>query len=205
VDYITIAESIYKPENLTQEDNRNLHLYEKYNGSHTHADGMVVKYRLLVYAGTKIIHTLHPTRSKYNRPRGVKNLRAGRAHWSYDTRRALTVYSIPFYNKSDVELFKLIVRSIRFYPIERWYVQVNGATDHYPVTTFIKEVIHSKNLDYFDIQQRAMILDFGDLSLPEFILRDIMNNKYDFDIGNGEKPHAFVNQPTGRILSFFAW
>jgi hypothetical protein len=64
---LTISEEIFSESNKKNDKNKNPHLFDVYEGTYKHEDNKSIKYRLVLYRNTKIIHTVFPIRSKFNR------------------------------------------------------------------------------------------------------------------------------------------
>ncbi len=114
-DYCIIAESVYKAENLNIEKNKRLDLFEMYIGEYIHKDNTNAKYILLVYKGTKVIHTLYPQSNK-NNPFRVKrfNYTRGRitSNWDGFINSFITI-RVPYLNhKEKVEYTLVFIKDL---------------------------------------------------------------------------------------------
>ncbi|RZM23493.1 MAG: hypothetical protein EOO88_25955 [Pedobacter sp.] len=164
IDYMSIAESIYEKKNLKPSLNGNLDQFEVYEGKHTHQDGQRITYRLVVYKGTPVIHTLFPVSDKRNKAQ-VINLRAGGTRFTHSLRNEQVTYTTKYYNRAGKVVIKLIIKGIVGYRFERYYVEVSEEIRTYPVTTFIKELVYDQVLIYPSIQ--ALRFEVCDTSLLE--------------------------------------
>jgi hypothetical protein len=82
-DYRKIADDIYVPSNKVQCDNE---AFDMYTGISDQIEGQEMAFNMLLYRGTKIVHTVYPKQKKYNRIKKTSlNL----------IRRALTVTTTP--------------------------------------------------------------------------------------------------------------
>jgi hypothetical protein len=125
-DYCNIAESIYKKENLNNEKNKRPDKFEMYSGVHIHKDGSNPKYNLLIYKGTKIVHTLYPQSDK-NNPERVKgfNYSRGSVSGRWELMNSVLEIKIPYFNHQKIVKYIVIIRRIPQKNIEMGIVQVN--------------------------------------------------------------------------------
>lgn len=112
-DYCMIADSLYKNENLNVEKNKRPDLFEMYTGEHTHQDLETSKYNLLIYRGTKVVHTIYPQSNK-NNPKRVKgfNYSRGGASSSWDFKNSITMIEIPYFDHNNIVRYLLIFRKV---------------------------------------------------------------------------------------------
>lgn len=125
-DYCNIAESVYKKENLNSEKNKRPELFEMYSGEHLHKDNSSQEYNLLVYKGTKVVHTLYPQSTKNNpkRIKGFKFYRGG-VSGSWDTMNSIVKIEIPYLNHQDIIKYVFIIRRLLYKKTELGIIQVN--------------------------------------------------------------------------------
>lgn len=112
-DYCMIADSLYKNENLNVEKNKRPDLFEMYTGEYTHQDLEISKYNLLIYRGTKVVHTIYPQSNK-NNPKRVKgfNYSRGGASSSWDFKNSITMIEIPYFDHNNIVRYLLIFRKV---------------------------------------------------------------------------------------------
>ncbi len=68
IDFIKIADQIYSEKNLVVENvHKDSDLFEKYIGEYTFQNNDVETINLILYKGTKIIHSLYPQQNKHNK------------------------------------------------------------------------------------------------------------------------------------------
>lgn len=72
-DYKAIAEDIYKSENLSE--SKRPELFEKYTGFSHRLQNKKLQYHLLVYRGTKIVHSMFPQKKNFNKRQKILNLK----------------------------------------------------------------------------------------------------------------------------------
>jgi calcineurin-like phosphoesterase family protein len=68
LDYIKIADELYKPENLNNTKNKNPHQFDMFSGKVSYHKSDQT-YHLILYKNSKIIHTLYPDKSIKKRKR----------------------------------------------------------------------------------------------------------------------------------------
>ncbi|GAB3539452.1 hypothetical protein [Spirosoma fluminis] len=199
-DYITIAGSIYKPENLRPELNKRPDDFDFYMGGHVHRNGDLVEYRLLTYKGTGIIHTLFPSKSDNKSKKLLKYRQCGIGLVN-DIMRGTYIYTIPYKDKSETEVFRLVIRGIRSHPVERWYVQINEGNPVNPQTIFLKEIVLSAPVQHGPL--RAFFLSDAIKYEFEQIVLKILREQYKPD--PKEKLHVTEGRTTTITPTYFAW
>lgn len=174
-DYCNIAESIYKEENLNKEKNKRPDEFEMYSGVHIHKDGSNSKYNLLIYKGTKIVHTLYPQSDK-NNPERVKgfNYSRGSVSGRWELMNSVVEIEIPYFNHQKIVRYIVIIRRIPQKNIEMGIIQVNDK-DGNPWRSIIigERNIDSKNgIDGLN-QMELMQWQYADLRVFEKKILDI--------------------------------
>lgn len=139
-DYCNIAESIYRMENLNIEKNKRPEVFEMYTGVYTHKDGTESKYNLLIYKGTKVVHTLYPQSNK-NNPERVKGFHysRGSVSASYESTNSVVTIEIPYLTHQQAIKYVLIIRRILPQNIEKAFVQVNDNSSNPWKSTYLGE------------------------------------------------------------------
>lgn len=173
-DYCKIADSVYKKENLNTEKNNRPELFEKYSGLFTHRDGKVTQYNLIVYKGTKVVHTLYPQSNK-NNPKRVKGFKftRGSISGSWDIMNSVSMIKIPYLNHEKTIKYVLIFRRVLHKNIEKVIIQVNNKTGK----PFKSVVLGERNVDFKNHvdglnQMELMRLQYADLrELEKMILK----------------------------------
>src|SRR5690554_2292857 len=177
-DYCNIAESVYKKENLNTEKNKRPELFEMYSGEHTHKDGVTSNYNLLVYKGTKVVHTLYPQSDKNNpkRVRGFNYTRGG-VSGNWDIMNSIITINIPYLNYKKVIKYILIIRRILVKNIEIAIVQVNDNNGRpWKSMTLGERYIDSKRLKDGLNQMELMQWQYADLRGLEKMILEIEKN-----------------------------
>jgi len=178
-DYCNIAESVYKKENLNTEKNKRPELFEMYTGEHTHKEGIVSLYNLLVYKGTKVVHSLFPQSNK-NNPKRVKGFKytRGSVSGSWNIMNSVTMINIPYLNHQKIVKYVLIFRRLLYKNIEIAIVQVNDKTGKPWKSVIIGERnIDSQNHGDDLNQMELMRLQYADLRGLEKMILQIERSK----------------------------
>ena len=106
-DYIEIIDDLYCQENINLEKNNKPELFDLYFGNTSSTNLKDAKYKMLLYKGTKIVHTLYPTSSKHSKKK-ILDYRRGKPHG--EQTESYTVIGIPYYDRNNKVIisFKLI-------------------------------------------------------------------------------------------------
>lgn len=112
VEYLAVANQIYNPIFINQEKNRNLELFDVYEGEAIGRGNIKEKYRLVTYKGTGIIHTFYllNNRLPFNRQRRIKNLVLGGTSMSHETMSGIRTLRYGYYDKDNTEVYRVIVK-----------------------------------------------------------------------------------------------
>jgi hypothetical protein len=178
VEYMIVAESIYKPDNLRNDKNKRIDEFDLYIGIFKHFDGKEVEYKLLVYKNTKVIHTFYVNENKkpFNKQK-ILDLRQGWSKGSYNVMNCIETSEISYYNQDNTVVCKLIVIFDQITGIESWYVQKNSDNGIPFISTCIrKQAVSSRIIMPFYLDY----LDYEDISWAEKIIKQIINNSYKF-------------------------
>lgn len=179
IEYLYVASQIYKPENINIAKNKNPEKFEVYIGLYKHFDGCEIEYKLILYKGTKIIHTffINDNKKPFNKKK-IVDLRQGWTSASHNLIRCVQTFEIPYYNNLDIEVLKIIVRFFEIEKTEKWYIQVNSEEGHPILTTFIKELNSEISIP---MAFRMTQIDFMDIEWIEKIIKQIIDGRYKFE------------------------
>lgn len=124
IDYIKIADEIYFSENLiVKNEHIDANQFDKYIGNY-HLNGEKEEINLIVYTGTKIIHSLYPQNKKYNKKKNRTKYPYARGKVIVDVNYKNEVKEIfvPFLDHDFKEKYVLFIE--RFYDKESedWYI-----------------------------------------------------------------------------------
>jgi hypothetical protein len=108
-DYLTIADQVYSHGTRDILGNYRQDVFDKYIGEYTFSDGKTEPHVLLLYKGTKVIHTLFPKKSTHNRksPRSFSFIR-GHASTSWNVMRCLVTVTLPYYGPENRLAYALV-------------------------------------------------------------------------------------------------
>lgn len=139
--FVQAASQIFKEENKNELKNKRPELFDCYIGNFKYHDGPELQCTLLTYTQTGIIHSffISNNRKPFNKKK-VLDLRQG---WittaTHDLVRCIKTFEMPYFDRQNVEVFKVIIRNLEVDGIARWYIQVNAPGGQPLLTTFIKE------------------------------------------------------------------
>jgi hypothetical protein len=106
-DYFKISEAIYVEGNLNTEKNKHPEIFDVYIGEVEDESKKLLRYRMVLYKGTKIVHTLFPEQLKHNKKRVEINLRRGRAKGMFYIEQGKLDIEVPYYDNNDVAIYSL--------------------------------------------------------------------------------------------------
>jgi hypothetical protein len=165
-DYTKIAEDLFNNENLKVESNKKPKFFDVYEGIVDLKRIEPIPYRLVLYKGTKVIHTLYPISNKYT-PEKIVNYRRGGSTFSMNPIKGTSTLEIPYYNHLDDAIYKLIIRFHEIDKKEKFYIQKNTNDG----TPFIVHYIGERTLTVTEVTPKwAMSFDIADLSYFERII-----------------------------------
>ncbi|MGE8344017.1 MAG: hypothetical protein ACN6OI_23555 [Flavobacterium sp.] len=178
IDYLKIADEIYSKENLIE---NNSHImaeqFDLYIGEYLFDKPEKEKVKLLLYKGTKIVHSLFLARDSYNQKR-TKKFPFARGKVQFRMKKGVEETFIPYY---DVRTKLRYGISIQKYPsedIEQIYLLIFNPKD-YSHNNFIK--LLERKLTYFQTKKHEEVTyQFNNLSEVEIYIMDI-----DYGIENG--------------------
>ena len=126
-DYIKIADSIYKSENINTENNRRLNEFDLFIGPHIAKDGLQEFYKLLLYKNTKVVHTLYPKSQKYNRKKPKDfNLARGIVSGNISYKSSIVEIIIPYKDHENNTKYSILVKKNLNVMREECFVLIHG-------------------------------------------------------------------------------
>jgi hypothetical protein len=176
VDYIKIAETIFIEENKNVTKNSRPDVFDKYSGYYNYSEGESLKYHLLTYKGTNIVHTLYPDKKKHNkkpRCRFGKGVVSTVLKFPEGTNDII----VPYENKDGVTAYSILFRKHYAERIEKLGIQRHDKEGKVIEQHFFsfRVFIDFTKYEYQDIMQ----LQYGDLSDFENII-----NQFDSEAEN---------------------
>jgi hypothetical protein len=159
-DFLSIADQVYNQNQLNVKDNSNREAFDLFEGTANYSDIINQRIRLIMYKGTKIIHTLFPITKNYNKlkAKGFSFIQ-GQSSGEFKTMSDLTIIKTPYFNYSKVIRYILIKVRIGLNNKEKVSIQVNDKEGH-PQFTFLY-LERNVNDAYKNVPQ-LMIKDFVD-------------------------------------------
>lgn len=173
IDYIKIADEVYLPENLLiDNEHKDANQFEKYVGHYIFDGENEEVVNLVLYSGTKIIHSLYPQNKKYNKNRnkGRYPYVRGEVRVEVNNKNQITEIFVPFLDTDLKQKYGLVIE--RFYEkkIEDWNVLIFDESGE------IKDIHYfgNKKLTFFRGEKSAKTtLQFCDLKSIETLLLNI--------------------------------
>lgn len=168
-DYMNLAEFLYDPNFISNDNNKQKDLFDVYENDYTFS--YTKKYRLILYKDTRIIHTLFPLEK---RKPSHKYLR-GKLIISKESTDNIIFVKVPYYNFEGRCKYALYVRFILTDSKEIWQiVSVEDST-----ITAIKDVgfkeFDKSDLNY--INKRIKEIEMKELDSIEKIIKQIDKEK----------------------------
>jgi len=178
IQYLDIADQLFKPENINSNKNKRPELFDTYVGTARLVQFSETEYTLVVYKNTRIIHTMYVSSNKkpFNKKK-ILDLRQGWTNGTQYAKSCIEIFSIPYFDKSNIEKFKIIIRTDSFNRTDGWYIQVNEENGQPLLTTRIRV---DKITSTVETPFRTSQLDFSSLSWIEKEIKEIIDGKFKF-------------------------
>jgi hypothetical protein len=168
-DYVKIADDIFCAENYCLEKNKEKELFDLFIGYSKSINN--VKYRLITYKDSKIVHTLFPDDNKSKKDKTL-NYSKGKLIGVYmpDAGPIISI-ELPYYDHKRIERFKLIIRRDHDSGHEKIYIQKNLINGQPFLVKFIGErdylfkgqltsyLMRLQFADFIDIEKEIKKLD----------------------------------------------
>ncbi|NRS90862.1 hypothetical protein HNQ02_003809 [Flavobacterium sp. 7E] len=140
--FIKIADSIYSPENLIENnDHKDSDKFEKYFGAYSFDNITEEKINLILYKGTKIIHSLYPQSNKYNKNRNRTKYPFSRGIIQINTNslNKNKEIHIPYFG-TDLKLkYTILIEKFIEKEIEEWRILAFDGNRNYKFDYYIGE------------------------------------------------------------------
>ncbi|MGV3586762.1 MAG: hypothetical protein ACO1OF_07165 [Adhaeribacter sp.] len=172
IDYLNIADQIYEERNLNTEKNKSPDLFDVYDGMVSEIDKKEIKYRLITYKDSKIVHTIFPHTKDFNKQKTII-INLSRQNPS----SALTLLNndfqveIPYLDEYGFIRYVIIIRND---PLdntkEKWFIQVNAPSGKPILTSYFGSRDKEINIGS---EEYLRWLDHVDLSELENIMKRI--------------------------------
>lgn len=171
IEYLTIAEQIFKKENLNTEKNTSPDKFDLYIGDFNHFDSKKVEYKLITYKSTGIIHTFFVSSNKkpFN-PKKIIDLRKGWVKATHFPSSGIQLFNFSYFDVNDTEVVKVFVECSSVKKKEEWAIELYNDKG----SLVSKKII--KVLDYIEtgIHDKMEQLDFGDISWLEKEIKQVL-------------------------------
>ncbi len=126
VDYVKIADAIFKVENKNISRNSRPDTFDKYTRSYNNSDSIIEKYHLITYKDTKIVHTLFPNKKTHN-IKSKSRFGKGFVKTQHKFPEGYNDLIVPYQDKEGKVVYSILVRKFYNEKIERLFVQVHDA------------------------------------------------------------------------------
>jgi hypothetical protein len=125
-DYISIADSLYKPENINVEKNKRPEDFDLYFGHYVNNENKSELYNLLVYKNSKIIHSLYPQSGRNNKKRISNfNFTRGVTRGLQNYNEGIVEITIPYLNSENTVKYSLLIKKYLGQKIEESLVIIH--------------------------------------------------------------------------------
>ncbi|MDX1940022.1 MAG: hypothetical protein SFU99_05685, partial [Saprospiraceae bacterium] len=175
IHYTEIADSIFKSENRNFEKNKNPEFFDMYSGNYEHPEGVSIKYHLITYKNTPIIHTLFPNERKFNRKK-VINLVRGGVHGEENLKDRTKTIFIP-YKDAKLTKYTILIRKEYMSSTELIFIMKHDKNGN---PEKIMKITEREVNTELSIQHELTRYEYSDLTNFEKIIRQLM--KEDGDI-----------------------
>ncbi|MBP6825014.1 MAG: hypothetical protein KA165_00505 [Saprospiraceae bacterium] len=128
VDYVLIADQVFNSDNLKNEKNKHKDLFDVYEGMAVGLNKEEMRYRLILYKDSTIVHTLIPLSKKFNRQEKIV-AHFARRHptMTHDTKDNRFQIDIEYTDEYGTVRYIFIIRNNPFNEMqENWYIQINS-------------------------------------------------------------------------------
>ncbi len=171
IDYLSLADQVFSYENLNSTKNKRAKEFDMFISKASSKNIPTTEYTLLLYKGTKIIHSFYVSANKkpFNKKK-IVNLRQGWISSTFSPMIGIESFTIPYFDQNNTERYKVILRSNKIDKTDSWYIQQNDNQGNPKLTLKIKtEQLKTLTEGPF----RMTELDFSNLSWIEKHLKKL--------------------------------
>jgi len=157
MDYIWLAEKIYKEENKNFAKNKKPESFDMYTAKFGNQNVPETEYTLITYKNTGIIHTLFVSENKkpFNKKK-ILDFQEGGVSTTHDLINEIQTHTKPYFDKEGNKRFIIVLRVYEKTFIEKWFVQINSKEGKPIKTVFLEE---NKVSEYFKAAFRRGALE----------------------------------------------
>ncbi len=180
IDYLKIADEIYSKENLIENNSHPMaEKFDLYIGEYLFDKPEKEKVKLLLYNGTKIVHSLFLARDSYNQEKAKKfPFARGKVKFKTKKEKGIEETFIPYYDVTTKLRYGISIEKYPSEDMEHIYLLIFNPKD-YSYHNFIK--LLEQKLTYFQTKKHEEVTyQFCDLREVE---RYIMNIDYGIEKG----------------------
>jgi hypothetical protein len=188
-DYRMVADDVFTPNNKDNKIHPDSHLFEKFKGKSSHytgSNGIEQEFHLVLYKGTKIVHSLYPSKNLEGKipKRILRDFIRSKDKITATTRPKDDYYivKIPYENKQGIVRYIIIFKIDSSSLMTKGYIQVNNFDGADWFTTYphlcyfkVNTVLPSTFFGNIPIEFTRFIntLCFTNLSKLEVVIADI--------------------------------
>ena len=168
VDYIKIADTIFREENKNITKNNRPEFFDKFTG--IYGSDLKEKYHLITYKNTKIVHTIFPDKKTYNAKRKCR-FGKGTAKITLKFPEGYNDLFMPYENSAGKTAYSILFRKYYLEKIERLFIQKHDNEGN-PIEQFL---LGCRNIELIERFEREDMnrMQISDLSEFEKIITDI--------------------------------
>ncbi|MBB6682417.1 hypothetical protein H4O20_13280 [Aequorivita sp. 609] len=177
VDYIKIADQIYCEENfLVNNEHQDSDKFEKYLGKYTFPNNEVDTMNLILYKGTKIIHSLYPQNKKYNKLKNRENFPYARGIIEIKKSNIPNVKNveIPYFDSNLKLKYVILIEKYLIKKLEEWRILAIDENGKYKFDVKIGE---QKLMEFSGETSERITYQHCDLRHIENIMKKIDNGE----------------------------
>jgi len=145
-----VADDIFRLNQKDERSHHDDHIFEKYKGQssrYTGSKGIMKEFHLVLYKGTKIVHSLYPSKTLGAKPpkRVLKDFIRAKDKIGATTKPIDKYFliNIPYENKEKIVRYVIIFKLDKISMMAKGYIQVN-ALNGCPIFTTYPELCHFK-------------------------------------------------------------
>lgn len=170
--YTGIADKIFTKENLNIKKNKRPDLFDLYTGVYQYEKGKPMKYHLITYKDTPVVHTLYPDKRKFNKKK-IVNLFREKVYGKELPHRDTKTIFIPYRDHLKTR-YTILIR--KEYQTQKEVISiakhgVNGEPEK------VLKVGERDLVDNFSIQHEMLSYQYSDLTNLEKILKKVIDSE----------------------------
>jgi hypothetical protein len=170
LDYTKIADEVFKPANLNVAGNKRPEVFDVYDGVFLYRDEQKINYRLVLYKGTRIVHSLFPTDKIFNREK-VINYAKGSVTATIGNEPYLLI-KIPYHDHKQRVAFRILIRKYLKQKKEECFIEALDENGNNILTHRVGERPYD-TFDFTNIDRELWHWQLRDLTKEEKIIKQL--------------------------------